>query len=70
MKKTTLIILTVAAFTGIALTGCAGAEKKQDTPTEAVTEGYQCPMKCTEEIFLKPDTCKVCGMDLEKITKS
>ena len=52
------------------LAGCGNAEKKQEAPSEVLKEQYQCPMKCTEELFDKPDTCKVCGMELEKITKS
>lgn len=68
MKKHSLMMLFVC-LSIIATVGCAGGEKKQDAPTDVTKEEYQCPMKCTEELFDKPDTCKVCGMDLEKITK-
>lgn len=69
MKKRTLILLAIGFLGTATIVACGDGENKQETPTEVATEQYQCPMKCTEEIFDKPDTCKVCGMDLEKITK-
>jgi len=69
MKKHTLMLLVIGVFSATTIVSCGGGEKKQDVPTEVAKEKYQCPMKCTEEVFDKPDTCKVCGMDLEKITK-
>ena len=63
-------MLLVIGFLGTtAMVGCGGGEKKPEAPTEVAKDQYQCPMKCTEEVFDKPDTCKVCGMQLEKITK-
>lgn len=51
--------------------GCGGSDKKEvNAPTEQVKEQYQCPMKCTEEIFDKPGKCPVCEMELEKIVNS
>ena len=70
MKKNTLIFLIAMAFSSGAIVSCGSEEKKQETPAEVATEHYQCPMKCTEEIFDKPGQCSVCGMELEKITKS
>ena len=69
MKKHTLILLVIGFLGTTAMVGCGGGEKKQEAPVEVAKDQYQCPMKCTEEVFDKPDTCKVCGMDLEKITK-
>ncbi|MCK6648100.1 MAG: hypothetical protein L6Q66_00445 [Bacteroidia bacterium] len=49
-------------------TGCSGS--KTENNEQKAAEQYQCPMKCTEEIFAKPGSCPVCGMDLEKISNS
>lgn len=70
MKKKTLILFVALAFSSIAIVSCGSEEKKQETPAEVATEHYQCPMKCTEEVLDKPGQCSVCGMELEKITKS
>jgi hypothetical protein len=51
------------------LAGC-GSKAKPTAPVDVVKEQYQCPMKCTEELFDKPGKCPVCGMELEKVTKS
>ncbi|MDQ3046045.1 MAG: hypothetical protein M3R27_00755 [Bacteroidota bacterium] len=67
MKKTFLylaIILSASLFVS-----CSSAEKTPETPAVS-GEQYQCPMKCTEEIFDKPGECPVCGMELEKIANS
>lgn len=64
------IVLVLFAITALTFAACSGSEKKTETPTEVAAEQYQCPMKCTEEVFDKPGTCSVCGMELEKITKS
>lgn len=66
MKRNTLILLFVLAL----FTSCGSSEKKAEAPAEEAKEQYQCPMKCTEEVFDKPGQCSVCGMELEKITKS
>ena len=51
--------------------GCSGKSENADkSPSEKVKEQYQCPMKCTEELFDKPGKCSVCEMDLIKIAKS
>ncbi|CAN5541189.1 hypothetical protein BH10BAC1_BH10BAC1_09110 [soil metagenome] len=68
MRKKALSLIVAGVLGAIVIVGCGGAEKKQEAPSEVTQDQYQCPMKCTEEIFSKPDTCKVCGMDLEKIT--
>lgn len=64
------MILSAGIMSLILLTACGNAEKEQGAPTEVAKEEYQCPMKCTEAIVNKPGDCPVCGMELEKITKS
>lgn len=70
MKKQTLILSIVIAVLSTTFVSCGSGEKKTEAPVETAKEQYQCPMKCTEEILDKPGTCTVCGMELEKITKS
>jgi len=70
MKKYTLIVVALMAFGSVSIVSCGSEEKKETTPAAVATEHYQCPMKCTEEIQDKPGQCSVCGMELEKITKS
>lgn len=71
MKKQ---ILTISFFISVITTiisACGSDHPKSDaTPAETAKEQYQCPMKCTEEVFEKPGKCPVCEMDLEKISKS
>jgi hypothetical protein len=62
-----LIAAVIAGFSIIIMPSC-GNEKKQENPVSK-TEHYQCPMKCTQEIFDKPGACSSCGMDLEKISE-
>ena len=70
MKKNTIILIALLSFSSVAFVSCGEAEKKQEAPAEVATEHYQCPMKCTEEIKDTPGQGSVCGMELEKITKS
>ena len=64
-------MLFIGFITTIILPACGSAEKKTDTnPVQTTKQEYQCPMKCTEEIFNKPGVCPECGMELEKISKS
>lgn len=70
MKKQAFLLFVTIALVSTTFISCGGAEKKQEAPLETAKEQYQCPMKCTEEILDKPGTCTVCGMELEKITKS
>lgn len=70
MKKRILLIFVATALLSTNFTACGSGEKKTEAPLETAKEQYQCPMKCTEEILDKPGTCTVCGMELEKITKS
>lgn len=70
MKKQVISIFAVIAILSTTFVACGSGEKKTEAPVETAKEQYQCPMKCTEEIFDKPGTCTVCGMELEKITKS
>lgn len=70
MKKQAFLLFASIALVSATFVSCGSEEKKQDAPIETAKEQYQCPMKCTEEILDKPGTCTVCGMELEKITKS
>lgn len=70
MNKSILVLPVLLMLTITLLAGCGNSEKKQEAPVEVTKEQYQCPMKCTEELFDKPGSCAVCGMDLEKVTKS
>lgn len=70
MKKNALMLFVAIGFATTTIVSCGEGEKKQDTPAEVTTEQYQCPMKCTEEVLTKPGQCSVCGMELEKVTKS
>lgn len=70
MKKQTLLIFVVITLLSTSFVACGSGEKKTEAPVETAKEQYQCPMKCTEEILDKPGQCTVCGMELEKITKS
>ncbi len=70
MKRAVIILSSLLIITTLSLASCGSAEKKQETPAENAKEQYQCPMKCTEELFDKPGNCSVCGMEIEKITKS
>lgn len=71
MKKLALILSTFIFGLLLIVPGCSGNDKKtEENPALQTKEQYQCPMKCTEEIFDKPGNCPVCGMELEKITNS
>ena len=70
MRKQAVLLFATIALVSTTLVSCGSEEKKQEAPLEIAKEQYQCPMKCTEEILDKPGTCTVCGMELEKITKS
>jgi hypothetical protein len=70
MKKYTLLLLIIVSISLPSLIACGGDKIKTETPAEITKEQYQCPMKCTEGVFDKAGACSVCGMDLEKITKS
>jgi hypothetical protein len=49
--------------------GSCGSSDKPKEGNEAAVQ-YQCPMKCTNEIFSKPGKCPVCQMDLETVSNS
>ena len=70
MMKNTLTLFFALILSTSVFVSCGSGEKKQEVPIETAKEQYQCPMKCTEEIFDKPGSCPVCGMELEKIIKS
>lgn len=69
MKKNGWKIVTIAILSITVLAGCGSSEKKQEAPVEMIKEQYQCPMKCSGEVFDKPGSCNVCRMDLEKVAK-
>ncbi len=67
MKK--LILLFI--FATATMVSCNSETKKEKSPAEINTEVYECPMKCNNgQTYDKPGTCPVCGMDLEKVTKT
>lgn len=70
--KRRVIFLSFLFITVTTLFGaCGSSEKKAPTnPVKTNNEQYQCPMKCTEEVFDKPGKCPVCEMELEKIANS
>jgi hypothetical protein len=71
MKKSIFALSLLAMLSVALLIACSGSENKSQTATPATSkEQYQCPMKCTEELFDKPGKCPVCEMDLEKVSNS
>ena len=70
MKKKIKFLICLFVMNSFLFYGCSGTDKKNENdPVQTVKEQYQCPMKCTEELFDKPGKCPVCEMELEKITK-
>jgi hypothetical protein len=68
MTRFTLVAL-IAIFSVSIFPSC-GNEKKQEAPAaKGEHNQYQCPMKCTEEMFDKPGTCPSCGMELKKVNE-
>ncbi len=51
------------------LPGCLAVEKEQKIQEEKVLKQYQCPMKCTDQIFDKPGKCPSCGAELVAVTE-
>ena len=72
MKKAVLsIVFALSSITLVQLSSCGNKEQKSsETSPETEKQHYQCPMKCTEEVFDKPGKCPVCEMELEKISNS
>ena len=70
MKRTFLAINFVIFTMTVIISSCGNDQKSEISQPEKTKEQYQCPMKCTEELFDKPGKCPVCEMELEKITKS
>jgi hypothetical protein len=68
--KTRQFYLFILLLTAICSFGCSSSTEKVPTGQESVKEEYQCPMKCTDEIFTEPGKCPVCKMDLEQISSS
>jgi len=68
MKKIVLSTLVALVFTTVS--SCSGKKTETQNEQNQSVEQYQCPMKCTEEIFDKAGKCPVCEMDLEKISNS
>lgn len=70
MKKSILAMSFVILTTILVISSCGNNQKPAASPAETAKEQYQCPMKCTEELFDKPGKCPVCEMELVKVTKS
>jgi hypothetical protein len=70
MKKSILAMSFVILTTMIVISSCGNNQKSAVPAAETTKEQYQCPMKCTEELFDKPGKCPVCEMELVKVTKS
>jgi len=68
MKKLSLLAIIALALTLIA--SCSSKKAETQNEQNQAIEQYQCPMKCTEEVFDKAGKCPVCEMDLEKISNS
>jgi transcription initiation factor IIE alpha subunit len=50
---------------------CNSETKKADNINHQSSKvQYQCPMKCSEQLFDKAGKCPECGMDLEEVSKS
>ena len=67
MRKYILGFLLLVTSVGI-LTSCSSSNNKTEQKQEEAT--YQCPMKCSTELFKKPGKCPECGMELEKVDPS
>ena len=68
--KRKLGYVVVVVFCSALLISCNGGTKKPETvPAAAEKVQYQCPMKCTEQLYDKPGKCPVCEMELIKVTK-
>lgn len=71
MKRKISIICASVLFLSVFLISCKGESKQPEaSPTGVVKEQFQCPMKCTEQLFDKPGKCPECEMELIKVTKS
>ena len=70
MKRNCFVSIVILMIGATVLGACGGSEKKPPTPAEVTRDQYQCPMKCSDQLFDKPGKCPVCDMDLEKVTKS
>lgn len=70
MKKAVLYTLIGFFCCTVMFSGCSPEEKGTKVPREKVETRYNCPMKCTEQIFDKPGKCPKCGIELVKITES
>lgn len=48
---------------------CSNKET-ENSQQEQKPASYQCPMKCSDELYTKFGSCNVCGMELEQIDPS
>ncbi len=48
---------------------CNQHKKSENVPVKLVKGKYQCPMRCTNEVFEHNGNCPVCGTKLEKIVE-
>ena len=63
-------ILLLLAF-AIIVSFCSCADKgTKVNKQEQTNQSYQCPMKCSGELFTVPGNCPICKMELEKVNPS
>jgi hypothetical protein len=70
MRKIFFVISTSVFLITASLSACKNESRQNHPASESSNQHYQCPMKCSDEIYNKPGKCSVCEMELEKITKS
>ena len=72
--KTLMKSFFFAAAIAFLAAGCSGggSENKDAKSSEATTQQkadvYECPMKCEGSKSDKPGKCKMCGMELQKVS--
>lgn len=57
------LLIFIACAIIVPFTGCVNKDSKQNKQEQA-KESFRCPIKCTEEKFVKPGHCPVCNMEL------
>jgi Heavy metal binding domain len=59
-----LIIMFLTLFSN-----CDQPKKMENVPVKLAKSKYQCPMRCSDEVFEQNGNCPVCGTKLEKIVE-
>ena len=72
MKKQIILLNILIVLASATISSCGTKDKKTEkAPAEIKTDVFTCTMKCINgQTYDKPGTCTVCGMELEKVTKS